>query len=87
MPEHNVHEHFLFARVHNMMNNVEMSKLNLEVDLNKFNLNLYRYENVPAVFTVTGDETRIRRLNQDMNLEKNSIVGDATGVRVIKRYK
>jgi len=61
----NVHENFYFARAHNMMNNLEMDKVNLEVKINKFNLNIYRYENVPAIFFVTSDIKRMKELSDD----------------------
>ena len=68
-PDHNVHENFYFARAHNLMNNKELEKLNIEAVLNKFNFNLYRYENIPAVFFVTGDIRRIKELNVRMDDE------------------
>jgi hypothetical protein len=83
-PEHNTHENFLYSRVHNMMNNLEMDKLNVEAVLNKFNLNLYRYENIPAVFTVTNDLRRMKKLNADSDGDLTS--DDANTLAIDKFY-
>lgn len=65
LPEHNVHENFYYARIHNMMNLMELDKLNVEIILNKFNFNIYRFENIPAVFFVTDNTQRVKELNSD----------------------
>lgn len=62
-PSGNLHNHFYYARAHNLMNNIEMDKLNVEIELNKFNLNIYRYENIPVVLFITNDIKRIQQSN------------------------
>ena len=69
---HNVHENFYLARAHNLMNNLEMDKLNVQIDTNRVNLNVYRYENMPCVFFITSDYDRINKAyeNADMQVQE-----------------
>ena len=85
-PDHNVHENFYFARAHNLMNNLEMDKLNVEVELNKFNLNIYRYENVPTIFFITNDVKRIKEQNMDVDPDPTKDTDEAVPIAVDKFY-
>jgi hypothetical protein len=81
----NVHKMYLYAVTHNLMNNVEMEKINVEIDLNKFNFNIYRYENVPAIFFVINDTRRIQTLTSGESENDMSKEGQA-GIAVDRFY-
>jgi hypothetical protein len=55
LPEHNVHEKFLYARIHNLINNAELEKLKVEMHIARANFNIYRGERIPCIFMTTGD--------------------------------
>lgn len=84
-PKGNVHENFYYARVHNMMNNIEFEKLTVEAIVNKFNFNIYRYENLPAVFVVTNDIKRMKDLNAD-GVAGSVLTDEGAGLAIDKFY-
>ncbi len=64
-PEHNVHEKYYIAKVHNMMNLAEIQKMNVEIVVNKLNFNFIRFEKVPVIRRVVGDQSLARKMNDE----------------------
>ena len=59
-PNHNVHQYYKFAEIHNFQNIQEMSKLNLQITLPNPNFNFYRGQRVPFVLTVSQNPERVK---------------------------
>lgn len=71
-PEHNVHENYYLAKIHNMMNLAEIEKMNVEVTINKINFNFIRFEKVPMIYQVDGDQELGKKLNDELDDEFNA---------------
>lgn len=69
LPEHNVHDKFYFARSHNMMNNVELEKMNLEISSPRINLNIFKYERIPCLIFLMSNPGR--NMINDGEIETN----------------
>jgi len=50
----NMHPNYLFAEIQNTQNMAELSKLQLEVELDSYNPGIYRYQKVPVVLYSEG---------------------------------
>ena len=68
----NVNKNYHYAKVHNDLNNKEMRKINLCINLEGINLNIYRYQKIP-VYVVTGDTNEYRKKLDYDSLENLSI--------------
>ncbi len=83
----NMHTNYIYASVHNFINNIELEKLYIEADLNKFNLNIYKYEPIPALFFITGDLMRMKKMNKDIDIEDaGDLTSDNANTMVIDRF-
>lgn len=61
----NMHEMYYYAKAHNMMNMVEIDKMNISVTLTMFNLNFIRYDSVPvSIFIGGGNQQDAERAMQ-----------------------
>lgn len=45
----NTHDKYKFARLHNLINNMELEKLNLTIEIPRANFNIYRGERIPCL--------------------------------------
>lgn len=55
LPEHNVHEKYLYSKIHNLINRAELEKMTLHIEVPRANFNIYRGERIPCIFVATGD--------------------------------
>lgn len=93
-PDHNVHEHYYLAKVHNMMNMVELDKMNLIIQAGKLNLNFIRCEKLPIIMIIREDNQRAAKVDDELNedftteeLMKKEVVDKIyTGMYAIKGF-
>jgi hypothetical protein len=69
LPEHNVHEKYLYARVHNLMNIQELNKMNVSIQVPRANFNIYRGERIPCIFLSSGTPMKTTFLQQEAEIE------------------
>ena len=69
LPEHNVHEKYLFSRIHNLMNFGEIGKMQVHIEVPRANFNIYRGERIPCIFIATGDPIKSNLLQQEAEKE------------------
>lgn len=69
LPEHNVHENYLYCRVHNLMNLQELKKMQVHIEVPRANFNIYRGERIPCVFISTGDPQKSNFIKQEAEIE------------------
>lgn len=72
-PKHNVHSNYFYAQVQNHQNNIEIEKLTLNVQLQKANWNLYRYQRIPLVIMNEGNKNRIQLTKGSDEEQKGSV--------------
>lgn len=76
----NVHENFLFSQVHNFQNITELEKLYLEVELEKANLGLYRYQKIPIlIYNDNISRTENKRQKEERAENESGANGDVEG--------
>lgn len=63
-PEHNVHEKFLFSHIHNIINNKELEKLKVHIEVPRANFNIYRGERIPCIFISGNDPLKTPFIQQ-----------------------
>jgi hypothetical protein len=78
----NMHENFRFAEFLNYQNNQELQKLKLSIDLERINLSLYRYQQIPLFFV--RDWNSHEELTFNRFLSGNYLVG---GFKFVKSKK
>lgn len=49
-PEHNVHDKYLYSKIFNHRNNLELDKMYITLTIEGINFNIYRGERIPAIF-------------------------------------
>ncbi len=87
LPEHNVHEKYLFSMVHNLINNKELEKLQVHIDVPRANFNIYRGERIPCVFVSSGEPMKTPFLQQPGETEgENSQVLKEPGAPVLDKF-
>jgi len=62
-PEHNVHDKYLYSKIFNHRNNLELDKLFINLIIEGINFNTYRGERIPCVFI--GNENDIQKQQFD----------------------
>lgn len=55
-PSGNVHPNYLFAKIQNTQNNIEINKMGLRMSIPMYNPNLIRYMRLPVLIVVKNDE-------------------------------
>lgn len=68
LPEHNVHEKYLYAQINNLMNNSELQKLQLKIEVPRANFNIYRGERIPCVLISVGDPRKTPYLQDEKQI-------------------
>lgn len=72
----NVHKNFKYAEFLNYVNNKELKKLKLEIDLDAVNLNFYKYQNIPVLFLRSFDSDTGENLDLNKFLSGNFLILD-----------
>jgi hypothetical protein len=62
--EHNVHEKYLFSQVHNIINNKELEKMKVHIEVPRANFNIYRGERIPCIFISGSDPLKTPFIQQ-----------------------
>lgn len=68
--EHNVHEKYLYSQVHNLMNNMELEKMKLEIEVPRANFNIYRGERIPCILISSGDPMKTAFLETEEEIKE-----------------
>lgn len=63
-PEHNVHDKYLYAKLFNDRNNIELDKIYITIMTEGINFNVYRGERTPCFFMNQGDPQQ-QQFNRD----------------------
>ena len=63
----NVHQNYVFSKLHNFRNNLEASKMKIKVTLVSFNPGLYKYQKVPVLMYLYD---QIRKRSEDIKDEE-----------------
>ena len=75
----NVHDSFIFSKVHNFQNNLELNKLNMEVEINGPNFYIQKYTMIPVEIYQMKEEDghwKEKRIK-----ERDNLLGDRDNVR------
>jgi hypothetical protein len=69
--EYQMHRNYHYAKIHNMVNNTELNKLNLKIVTNHMNFNIHRYQNIECAFIIQFNRERVNemRLHDKQNQE------------------
>ena len=88
LPEHNVHEKYLYSRVHNLMNIQELNKLQVNIEVPRANFNIYRGERIPCIFVSNGDlmKTQFLRTEEEENSSEGGDVFNAPGSPALDKF-
>jgi len=78
LPEHNVHDKYLYAQINNLMNNTELKKLQLKIEVPRANFNIYRGERVPCVLISVGDPRKTPYLQGEQELSEGGDLSSPT---------
>lgn len=68
-PEGNVHDKYLFSQVHNLINNMELEKMKLEIEVPRANFNVYRGERIPCLLISSGEPMKTPYLETEEEVE------------------
>lgn len=60
LPDHNVHNYYKFAEIHNFQNLEDLNKLNIRLTLPNPNMNFYKGQRLPLMLLVTRDPERVK---------------------------
>lgn len=79
----NVHDKYIFAQTHNLLNLKEIDKLNLSITVPRANFNIFRGERIPCAFFITSDP--VRAFNSASSGSENLSVQE-TGILAIDSF-
>ena len=80
LPEHNVHEKYLYSRIHNLMNLKELEKMQVHIEVPRANFNVYRGERIPCIFVATGEPLKNEYLKQQAEREESDLASPSSPV-------
>jgi hypothetical protein len=63
----NVHQNYVFSKLHNFRNNLEASKMTIKVNLVSFNPSLYKYQKIPVLIYLYD---QIKKKSEDIKDEE-----------------
>ena len=86
LPEHNVHEKYIYAGIHNLMNNKELEKLQVHIEVPRANFNIYRCERIPCIFVSTGDPMKAQFLQSEETREADDQALKTPGGPAIDKF-
>lgn len=87
LPEHNVHEKHAFSMVHNLINNKELDKLQVHIEVPRANFNIYRGERIPCVIASSDDALKSKIMESGENVEgENSDTSKDSGTITIDKF-
>jgi hypothetical protein len=86
LPEHNVHEKYLYSKVHNLINKGELVKMNLHIEVPRANFNIYRGERIPCIFIATGDPIKSQFLKSPEEEGSGDDALDQTGGPTVDNF-
>ena len=70
----NVHDKYKFSKVHNNMNNIELEKLKMSIEIRRANFNIYRSERIPCIlFDDNGDVYKLAVSRTEEEIEEGNL--------------
>jgi hypothetical protein len=87
LPDHNVHEKYMYAHIHNIMNIKELEKMKVHIVVPRANFNIYRGERIPCVFISGADPMKTPFIqNENETTSAGSEVLSETGAPALDKF-